>query len=85
LEGMHAEVPVLTSNTTSMPEVAADAALLVNPHDTTDIARGLTELWQNKLLCADLVQRGKIRRNAFDWQRSADSIWNVIVATKNKK
>jgi glycosyltransferase involved in cell wall biosynthesis len=78
LEGMHAEVPVLTSNTTSMPEVAADAALLVNPHDTTDIARGLTELWHNKSLCADLVQRGKIRRNAFDWQRSADSIFTVL-------
>jgi glycosyltransferase involved in cell wall biosynthesis len=78
LEAMHAEVPVLTSNTTSMPEVAADAALLVNPHNTDDIANGLQTLWDDPDFRNTLVERGKIRRTAFDWNVSAEKIWNVV-------
>lgn len=85
LEGMHAEVPVLTSTTTSMPEVAADAALLVNPHNAADIARALQTLWENPDFCKTLVERGKIRRNAFDWDESARRIFEVIAGLENKR
>lgn len=79
LEGMHAEVPVITSTTTSMPEVAGNAALLVNPHDAHDIAKALQRIWQNPELRTNLIARGKIRRTAFDWQRSADDIFEVFL------
>ncbi len=85
LEAMHCETPILTSNVSSMPEVAADAAYLVNPHDPTDIARGLNDLFFDENLRKNLIEKGKIRRTAFDWHTSAAHIFDVLKKIARKR
>lgn len=58
LEAMVAGTPVLTSNTSSLPEIAGDGALLVDPHDIEAIAAGIRKLDADDDLCRDLSQRG---------------------------
>jgi glycosyltransferase involved in cell wall biosynthesis len=65
LEAMTVGTPVMTSNVTSLPEVAGDAALLVDPLDTDDIARGIRILDSDGDLRAELKQRGLRRAAAF--------------------
>jgi glycosyltransferase involved in cell wall biosynthesis len=71
LEGFAANVPVLTSTVSSLPEVAGDAALLVDPNDPTAIARGLRELLADEDLRNVLRAAGTARVTKFTWQRSA--------------
>ena len=62
---------VLTSDRTSLPEVAGDAALLVDPTDTDAIAAGLTRLMSDPAERARLVRRGALRVNLFNWESTA--------------
>jgi glycosyltransferase involved in cell wall biosynthesis len=71
LEGFAAGVPVLTSNLSSLPEVAGDAALLVDPTDEDAIARGITLLLDDEDLRSGLVERGRERLRLFTWERCA--------------
>jgi glycosyltransferase involved in cell wall biosynthesis len=65
LESMLLGTPVLTSNTSSIPEVAGDAALLVNPYDAREIAEGVRALDGNEELRTDLSARGRQRAALF--------------------
>jgi glycosyltransferase involved in cell wall biosynthesis len=71
LEAMAARVPVLTSTVSSLPEVAGDAAILVDPQSVEAIAAGL-----RALLTADAarIARGYARAQAFTWTRSAEAL-----------
>jgi len=71
LEAMACGAPVLTSATSSLPEVAGDAALLVDPRDTAAIAAGLARLAADPALRADLRARGMARAAGFTWERCA--------------
>ena len=71
LEGFAANVPVLTSNLSSLPEVAGDAAMLVDPNDPAAIATGLRELLGDEDLRNVLRAAGTARVAKFTWQRSA--------------
>jgi glycosyltransferase involved in cell wall biosynthesis len=71
LEGFAANVPVVTSNVSSMPEVAGDAAVLVDPDDAGDIARGLSELLGDDDLRNVLRASGTARVASFTWERCA--------------
>jgi glycosyltransferase involved in cell wall biosynthesis len=62
---------VLTSNVTSLPEVAGDAAVLVNPRSASAIRAGLEQLLGDERLRADLVARGSERVKEFTWDRTA--------------
>jgi glycosyltransferase involved in cell wall biosynthesis len=76
--------PVLTSTTTSLPEVAGDAALLVNPHDTAAIANGMRRLITEPDLRETLRQRGLERASRFTWERCARETLRVLYGqTKN--
>jgi glycosyltransferase involved in cell wall biosynthesis len=78
LEAMHAEVPVLTSTVTSMPEVAGDAALTADPTDIYAIAEGLQRLDAEPQLRERLIEAGKRRRGEFSWDRTAHRVWNSL-------
>jgi glycosyltransferase involved in cell wall biosynthesis len=78
VEGFAAHVPVITSNVTSMPEVAGEAALLVNPLSTTEIADAMEQLATNEQLRNKLIQLGTERNRAFSWDKSAQQFWNVV-------
>lgn len=84
VEAFQAEVPVMCSNVTSMPEVADGAALLVNPFDENDIARGLKEMADNKDLRDELVEKGTIRKKYFSWQKTADLLYESILKVVNQ-
>jgi glycosyltransferase involved in cell wall biosynthesis len=66
LEAMHLGTPVMTSNTASLPEVAGDAALLVDPYDTRAMAEAIQALDRQPELRAELAARGPKRAALFD-------------------
>jgi glycosyltransferase involved in cell wall biosynthesis len=73
LEGMVAGAPVITSNLSSMPEVAGDAALLVNPTSVDAIAGAIEQLASDTNLAAHLRRLGPIQASAFTWRNTAES------------
>jgi len=78
LESFHCETPVITSNVTSMPEVAGDAAILVNPFSVRSIAEGMEKIASDPSLSIQLNEKARERRNAFSWQKTADRLWLSI-------
>ena len=81
LEGFNCDVPVLTSTTTSMPEVAADAALLVNPESVEEIAAALKRLASDKDLRTEMIKKGQLRRQDFDWHKAAAILYANVRAS----
>ena len=77
LEAMACGAPVVSSNTSSLPEVAGDAALLVDPMDLDAMADAMTRVVQDRDLSADLRRRGAIRAKEFSWERSARDLLKV--------
>lgn len=79
IEAMAAGVPVACSNTTSLPEVAADAAILFNPRVPTQIAQALVSLVDDTALRTKLIQAGYHRATEFsDMGRMADEYWDLF-------
>jgi glycosyltransferase involved in cell wall biosynthesis len=77
LEAMARGLPVLTSDRSSLPEVAGGAALLVDPTDVPAIAKGLIELLSNHALRERLAADGRRRAAAFTWQATAAATWTA--------
>jgi len=73
LEGMACGVPVITSNTSSMPEVASDAALLVNPESSDEIASAIGKVLEDPALYKTLSLKGIERASRFSWKKMAQS------------
>jgi glycosyltransferase involved in cell wall biosynthesis len=71
LEAMTLGAPVITSNTSSLPEVAGDAALLVDPNDPTDLAEAILKVISDSQFRRELIQKGKERAKLFSWERTA--------------
>jgi len=78
LEGFGARVPVLTSNVSAMPEVAGDAAVLVDPDDVDAIAGGLDRILEDEGLREELKTAGTARLASFTWERSARATAAVL-------
>lgn len=79
LEAMACGTPVVTSDVSSLPEVAGGAALLVDPHDCESIADGLRRVLTDETLRRDLVQRGLERARQFSWSASVGSIHRIYM------
>lgn len=84
IEAFNCHVPVITSNTSSMPEVANGAALLANPYDINSIATEMENLFLNESIRAGLIEKGKIRARDFSSKKTADLLWSCIVKTINE-
>jgi glycosyltransferase involved in cell wall biosynthesis len=78
LEAMRCGTPVITSNTSSLPEVAGDAALLVNARDPGDIAEAIGRLVSDDELRTDLIARGFQHAAQFTWARAASQTLRVL-------
>jgi glycosyltransferase involved in cell wall biosynthesis len=72
LEAMQCGTPVIVSNTTSLPEVAGDAGLLVDPRDEAAIAQAMLDLYRSPTLRRTLAQQGLERAGGFSWGRCAE-------------
>jgi len=83
VEAFYAETPVITSNVTSMPEIAGDAALLVDPFSVDSICGQMQKIASDSVLRESLIEKGRERRKEFTWQKSADRLWDSIEKTIN--
>jgi glycosyltransferase involved in cell wall biosynthesis len=70
LEAMASGTPVVTSNVSSLPEVAGDAAVLVDPYDVSSIVEGMRRVLSDSALANELRRKGLIRARDFSWERS---------------
>lgn len=75
LEAMALGVPVLTSDRSALPEVAGDAAVLVDPTDVDAIAAGLSRMAADEGLRQELGSRGRLRAAAFPWEAAVSKTW----------
>ena len=83
IEAMSCDVPVITSNLTSMPEIAGDAALLVNPFSIEEISAALQRIDSSEALRQELIAKGRIRRKAYSWNITAEKLWDCIAKALN--
>jgi glycosyltransferase involved in cell wall biosynthesis len=81
VEAMNCDTPVITSNITSMPEVAGDAALLVDPFSVDSIADGMRKIHSDPALRNLLIEKGRQRKLAFNWDKTANALWESILKT----
>ena len=81
---MASGTPVVTSNVSALPEVAGDAALLVDPYDPVAIAGAIHDVLTNDSLRRQLRQKGQQRASQFSWETSArrirDIYWQIAQA-----
>lgn len=78
VESFYCEVPVITSNITSMPEVAGDAAELVDPFSIESISKSLQKVASDENYRRELVEKGRERRKMFSWQKTSERLWCSI-------
>ena len=79
LESLQCDVPAIVSNTSSMPEVAGDAALLVDPADPADIADKMHKIYKDEALRNKLIVHAREQIKKFDWNKSAERLWDSMM------
>tara|TARA_R110002110_G_scaffold54639_4_gene156684 strand:- start:5970 stop:7094 length:1125 start_codon:yes stop_codon:yes gene_type:complete len=77
LEAMASQCPVITSNLSSMPEIAGNAALLVDPYNEDDIAAAIVKLASDKTLAQHLRSAGLARAREFNWKKCAQRMTDI--------
>lgn len=78
LEAMAAGTPVITANTSSLPEVVGDAAILVSPTDTDGIKDAMRDLATSPEKRNSLIEKGFIRIKEFSWEKSAQKLITIL-------
>jgi glycosyltransferase involved in cell wall biosynthesis len=79
LEAMACGTPVITSNVSSLPEVAGDAAVLVDPHDADAIADAIRRVVTDEALRASLIEKGTARARMFSWSESVRAVHAIYM------
>jgi glycosyltransferase involved in cell wall biosynthesis len=77
LEAMTLGAAVVTANTSSIPEVTGDAAILIDPNDFMQLAEGILKVISSSQLRQELINKGKERAKLFSWERTAKETLNV--------
>jgi glycosyltransferase involved in cell wall biosynthesis len=78
VEAMYCDVPVICSCITSLPEVAGNAALYIDPFDIGSIANALHKISTNDQFRDQLIREGQVQRQKFSWENTAKSVWGSI-------
>jgi glycosyltransferase involved in cell wall biosynthesis len=84
VEAFQSGVPVICSNTTSMPEVAGDATILVNPFDVSEIAKAMERINKNETLRSELINKGFVQKNKFTWKNTAEKLYDSMIKVINE-
>ncbi len=78
LEAMACAVPVVASNVSSIPEVVGDAAMLVNPYDPPDIARGILKVVTDLSYRQEIIMKGITQASKFTWNKTAEHMLEIF-------
>ena len=78
LESFSAGTPVVAANSSSLPEVAGDAAILVNPEETDEIVEAFQKIVDNPKMAKDLIEKGRERIKIFSWDNTARKILKCL-------
>ncbi len=82
LEAMAWGTPVITSNTSSLPEVVGDAGILVNPRDVTELANAMARILDDLTLRERLIAAGRVQAARFTWDRCASDVELAFLAAR---
>jgi len=85
LEAMHSETAVICSHAASMPEVAGDAALMVDPYAPSQIADAMEKMWTQGAVREELIKKGQQQRMKFSWDQTYELVWKTIQQELHKK
>lgn len=85
VEAMSCHVPVIVANTSSMPEVGGDAALLADPQNPDDIAEKMMLIYKDEPLRNRLIKAAALQAAKFDWEQSATQLWESMMQCVTKK
>lgn len=75
LEAMYCDTPVITSETSSMPEVGGDSVLYVNPNSVESITNAMTRIYHDADLRENMIKKSRVQREKFTWEKTADKLW----------
>ncbi len=78
LEAMHAETAIISGDSTSLPEVVGDAALLCKSTDYEKVAENMFKICTDDNLKESIIEKGRLQRAKFSWQNTADKLWESI-------
>jgi glycosyltransferase involved in cell wall biosynthesis len=78
LESMYCDIPVICSNTSSLPEVGGNAVLYADPSDAESIKSAMLKLFRDTELRIDLIQKARVQREKFNWVKTAGLLWDSI-------
>ena len=81
VEAMNAETAIITSTTTCLPEIAGESALYADPSSTEEVANAMRKLSLNPEFRQELIDKGKVQRQKFSWEQTADKLWLAIEKT----
>ena len=85
LEAMASGTPVIASEVSSLPEVVGGAAMLVNPENVFDIARGITEVLLNDELKKELIVKGRLQAARFSWAETATQVLQLYEDIRGRR
>ncbi|HTN16507.1 MAG TPA: glycosyltransferase family 1 protein, partial [Chitinophagaceae bacterium] len=85
IEAYQCGVPAIVSNTSSMPEVAGDAALIADPTDYKDIAEKMSALYKNEMLRNQLAAKALTATQRYTWEHAATILWENIQLAADQK
>jgi len=83
IEAMNAGVPVICSNTTSLPEVGGHAVLYVDPFSLNQIRDAMIKIYQEKEFRQILIEKGFLQKEKFSWDKTAELLWGSIQICTN--
>ncbi len=83
LEAMQNGCPVITSKVSSLPEAGGDAALYINPHDSSDIADKIDKVLEDEKLRAEMIRKGYEQVKKFSWEKAARETLDVLESLAN--
>jgi glycosyltransferase involved in cell wall biosynthesis len=78
LEAMYCDIPVITSAVSSLPEVGGNAVMYVNPSSVDSIKSAMLAMFCDSNMRKDLIEKAKIQREQFSWERTAGLLWDCI-------
>ncbi len=84
VEAMSCDVPVITSNITSMPEVAGEAALFVDPFSEESISSAMILIDKDESVRQTLISKARLQREKFSWDKTANALWDSMMKSIRK-